>query len=303
VADAGSSAARWGRRAGLTVAGVTGAALVAVGAAFYRRPFATARALLRLRLLASGAAERRVPVRGLPIRYFEAGARDGAVVILLHGLGDSGETWAGVLPPLARNYRVVAPDLAGFGQVPIPPEGMHFPVLADYFAGFMSALGIERAAIVGNSLGGAVAMRYAARHPERVSRLFLLNTAGLPIEGVDRFSPRTRAEASALAAASIGARRRLPAFILDDLVRRVANPARRAYLDSPARTDVSTDLHRLTMPITIVWGERDQLIPLSSVAPLHEAQGSAEVITLPNAGHVPQGDAPRAVVAIIRERL
>jgi pimeloyl-ACP methyl ester carboxylesterase len=136
-----------------------------------------------------------------------------------------------------------------------------------------------------------------------VSRLFLLNTAGLPIESVELFSPRTRAEASELATASIGARRRLPAFILDDLVRRVADPARRAYLDSPERTDVTADLHRLTMPITIVWGERDQLIPLSSIAPLREAQASAELITLPNAGHVPQGDAPREIVAILRERL
>jgi pimeloyl-ACP methyl ester carboxylesterase len=303
VAEAGGLSAKWAGRFGLTVTWAAGAALAVVGAAFYRRPFATARALRRLRLLASGAAERRVPVRGVPIRYFEAGPRNGAVVVLLHGLGDSGETWAGVLPALGRHYRVIAPDLAGFGQVPVPPEGMHFSVLADYFAGFMAVLGIERAALVGNSLGGAVAMRYAARHPERVSRLFLLNTAGLPIESVELFSPRTRAEASELAAASIGARRRLPAFILDDLVRRVADPARRAYLDSPERTDVSADLHRLTMPITIVWGERDQLIPLSSIAPLREAQTSAEVITLPNAGHVPQGDAPREVVAIIRERL
>ena len=57
------------------------------------------------------------------------------------------------------------------------------------------------------------------------------------------------------------------------------------------------------MPITIIWGERDQLIPLSSIAPLREAQASAEVITLPNAGHVPQGDAPREVVAILRAHL
>jgi pimeloyl-ACP methyl ester carboxylesterase len=290
-------------RIGVAVAWLIGAALATLGAVFYRRPFATARALRRLRLLTSGVAERRVTVRGLPIRYFDAGPRTSPTIVLLHGLGDSGETWASILPALARDYRVIAPNLAGFGQVPIPPEGMHFSVLTDYLAGFLDAAGIERAILVGNSLGGAVAMRYAAHHPARVSRLFLLNTAGLPIDHVEVFSPRTRAEASELAAASIGARRRLPAFILDDLVRRVADPARRAYLDSPERTDVSADLRRLTMPITIIWGERDRLIPLASVAPLREAHPSAELVTLPNAGHVPQGDAPREVVAIIRERL
>lgn len=300
------ASAVWGKRVGRvgrTVAWVAGAALAAAGATFYRRPFATARALRRVRLLTAGAVERRVAVRGLPVRYFAAGPRDRATVVLLHGLDDSGETWVGVLPALARDYRVIAPDLAGFGRVPIPPEGMHFSVLAEYFAGFMDALGIERAAIVGNSLGGAVAMRYAAGHPARVSHLFLLNTAGLPIDSVEIFSPRTRAEASALAAASIGTRRRLPAFILDDLVRRVADPARRAYLESPERTDMSADLDRLSMPITIVWGEQDRLIPLDSVAPLREAHPSAELIALPNAGHIPQSDAPREIVAFIRERL
>jgi pimeloyl-ACP methyl ester carboxylesterase len=295
--------ATWGRRLGVAVASLTSAALAAGGTAFYRRPFATARALRRFRLLASGAAERRVTVRNLPIRYFEAGRSEGTPVVLLHGLGDSAEAWAGVLPALARDHRVIAPDLAGFGRVPIPPEGMHFSVLADYLARFLDALGIERAVLVGNSLGGAVAMRHAARHPERASRLFLLNTAGLPIERVEVFSPRTRAEASELVAASIGARRRLPGFILDDLVRRVGDPARRAYLDSPERTDVSDELHRLTMPLTLIWGERDRLIPLASIAPLREAQPHAELITLPNAGHVPQGDAAREVAAILRERL
>ena len=290
-------------RVGLALAGLGGAALAAVGAVGYRRPFATARALRRLRLLASGATERRVAVRGLPVRYFAAGPRDGEIVVLVHGLGDSAETWSGVLPLLARDWRVIAPDLAGFGGVLIPPEGMHFAVLADYFAGFLDALGIARAALVGNSLGGAVAMRHAARHPDRVSRLFLLNTAGLPIDRVEVFSPQTRVEALALARASSGAQLRVPGFVLDDLLRRVSDPARRAYLASPERTDVADDLPRLTMPLTIVWGERDGLIPLAVAERIRAAQPAAELLTLPDAGHVTQGDAPRAVAAIIRARL
>ncbi|MFN8516834.1 MAG: alpha/beta fold hydrolase [Chloroflexia bacterium] len=290
-------------RIGVTLAWLVGATLATAAAAFYRRPFATARALRRLRLLASGATERRALVRDLPIRYFESGPRDRPPLVLLHGLGDSGETWAGIIPTLARDHRVIAPDLAGFGQAPIPPEGMHFSVLTDYLARFLETIGIDRAVIIGNSLGGAIAMRHAALHPERVARLFLLNTAGLPIDHVEVFSPRTRAEASALAAASLGAQRRLPGFILDDLVRRVADPARRAYLDSPERTDVTADLPRLTMPITTIWGERDRLIPLAAIAPLRAAHPTAELVTLPNAGHIPQSDAPRDVAALILERL
>ncbi len=287
-------------RAGLALAGVGGAALMAAG---YRRPFATVRSLRRLRLLAAGATERRVAVRGLPIRYLVAGPRDSELVVLVHGLGDSAETWSGVLPLLARDRRVIALDLAGFGRVPIPPEGMHFSVLSDYFAGFLDALGIARAALVGNSLGGAVALRYAARHPGRVSQLFLLNTAGLPIDSVEVFSPQTRAEALALARASSGAQLRVPGFILDDLLRRVSDPARRAYLASPERTDVADDLPRLALPITIIWGERDALIPLAVAERIRAAHPDAALYTLPQAGHVTQGDAPREVAAIIRERL
>ena len=291
------------RRLALAMIGLVGAALVAVGASFYRRPFATLRALRRTRLLVAGVAERYTRVRGVPIRYLEAGPRAGEPIVLVHGLGDSAEGWAGVLPALARDHRVIVPDLAGFGRAPIPPEGMHFSVLTAYFSDFLAALGVGRAVLVGNSLGGAVAMRHAARHPERVARLFLLNTAGLPIGDAAIFLPQNRDQARELVAVSVGARRRLPLFILDDLIRRAAEPARRAYLDSPERTDVAADLGHLTMPITIVWGERDRLIPLSVAKRIREAQPGAELITLPDAGHIPQGDAPRQIAAIIRARL
>ena len=287
----------------LTALSIVGAAFVAVGASFYRRPFATLRALRRARLLVAGVVERYALVRGVPIRYLEAGPRDGEPIVLVHGLGDSAESWSGVLPALACDHRVIVPDLAGFGRAPIPPEGMHFSVLTAYFTDFLAAIGVERAVLVGNSLGGAVAMRHAARHPGQVARLFLLNTAGLPIGDVAIFLPQNRDQARELVAVSVGAQRRLPLFILDDLIRRATEPARRAYLDSPERTDVDADLAHLTMPITIVWGERDRLIPLSVAERIREAQPTAELITLPNAGHIPQSDAPRQVATIIRERL
>lgn len=289
-------------RPAIALGAAAGAAVATVGAAFYRRPFATMRALLRWRLLLSGARERYAEVAGLPIRYLEGGPDTGEPLILVHGLADSAESWARVVPRLGLARRIILPDLAGFGRVPIPPEGMHFSALNRYFAGLLDALGVERCALVGNSLGGAIAIRYAAAHPGRVSHLFLLNSVAQIATPPPYFEPTTRALARELVDASAGLRR-VPGFILDDLVRRAQEPSRRDYLASPEPTDVSADLSRVVAPTTIIWGALDRLVPLSTGEQIRDAIPGAELIVLPRAGHIPQSSAPRTVAAIIRERL
>jgi len=292
----------------LVMALARGAPLAAGAVAVTRRPFETLRAAARVRLLLRGAAERTVLVDGLPVRYFAAGrAPNGAmtapVVVLVPGLGDAAETWARVMPALARHGRVLAPDLAGFGRTPIPREGMHFSVLVAYLAVFLDALGVGRAALVGNSLGGAVAIRYAATHPDHVSHLVLLNSAGLLHNVPAVLTPATRAVAQELVAVSTGSTRRLPGFVLDAFVRQSSRPAQRAYLGGTEVTDVTADLPRVTAPTTLVWGERDRLIPLSHGRRLRDGIAGAELIVLPGVGHLPQADAPDRVVAIVRDRV
>ena len=292
------------RHFALAFAGAVGAALTALGVTFYRRPFATLREMLRWQLRLAGARERTIDLGGIAQRYFEAGrARAaGEAIVFLHGLGDAAEGFARVLPILAREGWALAPDLAGFGRTPIPPEGMRFSVLTDYLDRFLDAAGVSRATLVGNSLGGAVAIRYAARHPERVARLFLLNSAGTLEKAPAALEPTTRVLARELVEISTGSGR-VPRFILDDLIRRARGAARVAYLASDEPTDVRADLPRVVAPTTIVWGERDRLIPLALGERLREAIAGAELIVLPGVGHVPQAEAPRRVAAIIRERL
>ncbi len=305
------------RRLPLALLGAGGALLAAGGVAFYRRPFRTLRALLRLRLRLAGVRERRVTVNGVPLRYFEArpssfhspapATPDPAeALVLIPGLGDSAESWTDLLLALPRDRRILAVDLAGFGRTPPPPEGMRFSVLTDYFARFLDAVGVRRAALAGNSLGGAVAIRYAARHPGRVTHLFPIDSAGLLGEAPAVLEPATRELAQELVRITVGPGRRLPRFILDDLLRNVRAPARRAYLANGEPTDVREDLPRLGalgIPTTIVWGEHDQLIPLDNGERLRDAIAGAELLVLRGAGHSPQGDAPRALARIIGERL
>ncbi len=296
--------------AGLISSGLVSAPMLvglAGSAAFYLRPLATLRALSRVGLRLSGAAERKAKVDGLRVRYFEASPDPsppvGEAIVLLHGLGDSAETWARMMPALARGRRVLAPDLAGFGRTPAPREGMRLSVLVRYLAGFLDSLGVRRAILVGNSLGGAVAIRYAAENPGRVERLFLLDSAGLLERVLPELEPKTREEARELARISFGPEARMPNFFLDDLVRWARNPAHRAYLRSEEPTDVRGDLGRIQAPTTVVWGEQDRLVPPEHGRVLRDGIPGSELIVLPGVAHVPQLQVPEEVLRIMAERL
>ena len=121
---------------------------------------------------------RNVEVDGLPIRYLAAG--EGPPLILLHGAGDNSLDWRWVMPALAATHRVYAPDLPGSPDSAIPPAAAYSPAFFERFvASFLDALGIGRAAFVGNSLGGLVALHLALSDPERVDALVLSDSAGL----------------------------------------------------------------------------------------------------------------------------
>ena len=296
------------RTAGRALALAGSTALATGVVSLYRHPFATRRALSRRRLLLAGVAERAVDLGGLRMRYLEARPctpgthADDEPLVLLHGFADSAETWARVFGALARHRRVLAPDLPGFGRTPAPVEGLRFSVGPDYLARFLDALGLDRVVLVGNSLGGAVAIRYTAQHPGRVSRLFLLNSAGL-LDGVpDVLDVSSRRHAAALASSTHGVAH-VPAFILDDLVRMAQQPLWRAALRSAEPVDVKDDLSHIAVPVTIIWGEEDRLIPVEHGLRLREGLARAELIVLPGVGHLPQILAPRQVLQIIQTRL
>ncbi len=122
-----------------------------------------------------------VSVNGLQIFAITQGA--GADIVLVHGMLDSTYTWRHVLPTLAESFRVHAIDLPGFGFSEKPDSGYETAWLADHLVGYLDAAGIERALLVGNSMGGNVAAEVAIRRPERVSGLVLLEASGLRIAG------------------------------------------------------------------------------------------------------------------------
>ena len=246
---------------------------------------------------------------------------DGEPLVLLHGVATSRLIWRRVIEPLARRRRVIAVDVPGFGQsAPVGP-GFDLERVADRLA---EGVGVERFDLVGHSLGGAVAVATAARHPEAVRRLVLVAPAGL--------APRATRVAAALGVAAeraVYARRALgyqlvarsrgrramfgttvadagrlhPAdarLLLDASggARRVSSGVRRAL-----EADLRDDLAAAPMPVGFIWGTADRVVPYSGLEALRRLRPDAVVETLRGTGHVPQIEAPAEFAAALERIL
>jgi pimeloyl-ACP methyl ester carboxylesterase len=267
--------------------------------------------------LSAAVEEHSVDLGEVSTRYFVAGA--GPPLVLLHGDGESAFDWSWTLPALARTRRIYAPDLPGSGENAKLATDLSPAALERFAVSFLDAAGIGRAAVVGSSLGGLVAMRLALSEPSRVSALVLVASSGLGravnlglsslvVPGYGDLAigwagtsagaaQRARGRARLLFASPDRAPRawvseqyrlaRTPGFLAAQLA------ALRAELDPLGQREVLLDeLSSLTMPTLLVWGERDRVLPVSQARPAlaRLKEGSLEII--PDCGHLPQVEWP-----------
>jgi pimeloyl-ACP methyl ester carboxylesterase len=248
----------------------------------------------------------------------------GAPLVLLHGVGTSRAVWRRVVPLLAAERRVAAPDLPGFGHSPALEAGFALERAADVLAEALAAELREPFDLLGNSLGGALALLIAARRPGLVRRLVLAAPAGL--------SPRP-APVAALAGAGgsilIGLRRRVgpaladssagrrllllgvvadPGLIAADETRRLVTASRgssrvREAIAAVAAADLRPLVASLDQPLGLLWGSRDRVVPVSTLRSLRALRPDARVAMVPQAGHVPQVERPYEFVATVRRLL
>jgi 4,5:9,10-diseco-3-hydroxy-5,9,17-trioxoandrosta-1(10),2-diene-4-oate hydrolase len=236
------------------------------------------------------STSRTVEAGGTRLHYHEAGAATGTPVVLLHGGGPGATAWSNFgpnLPVFGERFRTLMVDLPGFGDSDVPATGGHyFTVAADALAALFDELGVPRVHLVGNSLGGGVAVRFALRHPERAERLVLMGPGGL---GLNVFSPDPTEGIKRLAefpARPGPSREKLAAFlrtlvydqslITDELIdERFAAASRPqalrglaalgASFNDPARYEEGLlwrEAHRLRQPVLLVWGREDRTNPL-----------------------------------------
>jgi pimeloyl-ACP methyl ester carboxylesterase len=270
---------------------------------------------------------RELTLHGHEVTYRTAGR--GPVLVLLHGIANSSQTWEQVAPRLSGRFTLIAPDLLGHGESATPRGDYSLGAHASGVRDLLTALGHERATVVGHSLGGGIAMQFAYQFPERCERLVLVSSGGLGREvhlllraaalpGADYVLPLLTSPQL------LGAGRRLGGLLqrvrlapdgdLEVLARGFASldntGSRQAFLHTvraviePSGQRVSAH-DRLALaaliPTLIVWGERDSIIPVTHGTAAHEAMPGSRLEVFPGAGHMPHDADPDRFAAILTD--
>lgn len=238
-------------------------------------------------------------VYGTKIHYVEAGK--GPVVVLLHGLGGNAANWSFNIPALAQKYRVIVPDQIGFGKSDKPLINYRINTYVDFLDAFLKELKIERASLVGNSMGGWVAASYTLAHPERVERVVLVNSAGFaPAPGFDtsqliKLNPSTREGMKELVSRVFYNKLIFmsDAFIDASMVARINagdGHTIRSITESIIRGEDFLDkrLQGIKRPVLVIWGREDGLLPLADGQRFQKEIPGAQLIIFDQCGHVPQ---------------
>jgi pimeloyl-ACP methyl ester carboxylesterase len=269
--------------------------------------------------------ERHIDVGGLPTRYLRAGTT-GPPLVLLHGVGDNALDWHWVMPTLARTQCVYALDLPGSGGSVKPDVDYSPAFFTQFLSAFLDALEVERAAVVGNSLGGLVSLRLALSEPSRVSALGLVASAGLGREvtyalrslalpGNGKLAVAWGKRPPGAAQRALGRSTllfarpqsvplkwlkeqyrlaRLPGFVEAQLA------TVRAQVGLKGQREVLVDrLAQLEVPTILVWGTRDRVIPYSQAkeAASHLQEGYLELMS--DCGHLPHVEQPDRFAAVV----
>jgi pimeloyl-ACP methyl ester carboxylesterase len=258
-------------------------------------------------------------VKGEHLAYLDVG--EGRPVIVIHGFGGSMWQWEHQQVPLSSAFRLLTPDLIGSGLSAKPDIEYRPDEMLDYFVAFMDALNIQRAALVGNSMGAGLAIGMALEHPDRVSKLVLID--GFPAHVRERLTSPSIQRALDTPApswlASLGnwlfgslmiesVLKEMvhdPALLTPAVVERSNRNRQRPGVMRPLMTARGTlplwetgyakRIGQIRHPTLIVWGEEDRVFPIAVGEELHRTITGSSLVRIPNAGHIPQWEQPDLV--------
>jgi pimeloyl-ACP methyl ester carboxylesterase len=263
-------------------------------------------------------------LHGDRVAYREAGA--GEALLLIHGMAGSSATWRAVLPQLSKKYRVVAPDLLGHGESAKPRGDYSLGAFAALLRDLLDELGISRATIVGQSLGGGVAMQFTYQHRDYCERLALISSGGLGPDlnwilrilsapGTELVLPVVAPQpvlnignklGSWLTAAGIQSPRAGEMWsAYSSLSDRETRQAFLRTLRSVVayRGQAVSALGKMHvshgLPTLLIWGEEDRIIPVAHGRAAHDAVPGSRLEVLAGVGHFPHVESPAAVVDIL----
>lgn len=263
-----------------------------------------------------------VDVDGYSIRYLDydtadtANSKNSRVVVLLHGIGASAERWIYVLPTLSKRYRVIAPDIIGFGYSDKPTVEYTMDFFVRFFEDFLYKLDIERLSIIGSSFGGHLATEFAIRNPKKIEKLVLASPAGTIRSSTSTLDQYIMAALYPTYENSMRAFKDMtyePNIVTEEIVRDFINRmrlpnAKYAFMstllgmrDSP---HLSGRLSKILVPTLLIWGENDKMIPLEYAKQYSEIPNSILTV-IKNCGHTPFVEKPmefsKAVIEFLNE--
>ena len=253
---------------------------------------------------------------GLTVHVRDQGVRNGRALVLIHGSNASLHTWEPWVTRLQSEYRIITLDLPGHGLTGANPNGRYdMESYVDVVDQVMQQLGVPHAILAGNSMGGGVSWNYALSHPEKVDALVLVDAAGAPsakprnmpigfriarMPGVSALAevitPRSMFEASLKTSVYD------PGFATPQMVdrywelnrypgNRAATLARFAQM-AQARAATPARLAAIKVPVLIMWGQEDNLIPVAAAQWFHKALPTSQLIIYPKVGHIPMEEIP-----------
>jgi pimeloyl-ACP methyl ester carboxylesterase len=259
-----------------------------------------------------------VEVEGMRLHYLERGS--GEPVLMLHGWPTSSYLWRNVMGPVAEGNRAIALDLPGYGRSAKPLDASYsFRFFERALSGFLEALGIERIGLAVHDVGGPIGLYWASQHPERVSRMALLNTVvfARPSWAVIAFVASARIPGIRSWLTSPAGIRSAMRYGVNDKSR-ISDEAIRAYQEPFASDDArkvlrkaGTSLHpggmkeierwlrEIDVPVRLLYGERDRILPdvAKTMRKVAERVPQAELSTLPDCGHFCQEERPDEIGA------
>jgi pimeloyl-ACP methyl ester carboxylesterase len=257
---------------------------------------------------------------------------EGPPLLLVHGHSGCWQNWLENIPHFAERYRVIAPDLPGFGASEMPAERISIENYGRFLGQLSDLLDVEDAPIVGNSMGGFVGAEVCIKYPERASALVLISAAGLSTKyiglssefyrrkSVRAFARATNAYATipearvatmvrrhrlrrAVLQAVVRYPERLPAPLCAELMRGSGRPAAPYATDAIMDYDFSDRVGEIACPTLIVWGEDDRIVPVEAADAYERAIPRSRKIVLPETGHVPMLERPSAFNSLLDEFL
>jgi len=282
------SGARW-MRLPVAVFAYLVVLLLVLAALVYWHPVTAVNVVQQTNLRLRGIKSAYARVGGNRVHYLVGG--DGPTLLLLHGHPSRALEWAPILPTLARTHRVIAIDFLGYGESDAPDIDYSVATQTAMVMGLLDVMDLAQTDVLGFSMGGWVALKLAAEHPERVSRLVLVDNGGLRFDApitAESYAPKSLDEFRQLE--QLQSDERMPDFVARDLMGVLQEKAwvfRRVGKSALSFRDaLDGKLRRVRMPVLILWGKEDRLIPYEVALRLQRQLPQAKLIGLEGCGHL-----------------